>query len=167
MNEEIWFLENQFPRLVMDNDRHGFWLLPKEPTIGPVIDEEQFCNMRGDECFFCKKPSTGDWLVGIEVVCVECFDIWEYDSDTESYINITKYDTDIDTDSDTEEEKDWEICKSCCIKTKRNWYRSTTNCTCPGDADIDDCECDWIEEGIFCGDCGEYCKYGFDQVHLK
>jgi hypothetical protein len=44
-------------------------------------------DFRGDECFFCEKPNTGYWLVGIEdAVCVECCKIWEYDSDTDSYI---------------------------------------------------------------------------------
>ena len=102
MNEEIWFLENQFHRLVMDNDRHGFWLLPKEPEKLLIMKEE--------------------------------------------------------------EDKDWERCKLCGMKTKSHWYRTTKDCTCPGghkqnDPDQSDCECEEVEEeGIFCGYCGEYHK---------
>ena len=93
MNEEIWFVENQFPWFVMDDDSHGFWLLPKENynSVGEkTVKWSEDC-FYGDECFFCKKPNTGDWLVGIEdAICVECREIWEYDDVEDSYIISNK-----------------------------------------------------------------------------
>tara|TARA_R110002073_G_C9156133_1_gene554046 strand:- start:42 stop:410 length:369 start_codon:yes stop_codon:yes gene_type:complete len=56
------------------------------------------------------------------------------------------------------DECDGENCYACGNYTERKWYRNTVICSCPED---DDCsgECKFTEEeGIFCGDCGEYCK---------
>tara|TARA_R110000822_G_scaffold180800_1_gene320489 strand:+ start:566 stop:853 length:288 start_codon:yes stop_codon:yes gene_type:complete len=58
-----------------------------------------------------------------------------------------------------EEDKYWLRCGACAMKTKSHWYRTYTDCNCPGNADIDDCKCEEVElECIFCGYCGEYNK---------
>ena len=155
---------------VMDDDSHGFWFV----RIIDPDDEKYICNGCGQEhtmtidltlcCCNCET-----------LYCHNCDDFLIMNGDPEDWCckdcppRCSKFScNDYDCESccweqvrekllimKEEEDKDWEICKSCGIKTEINWYR-TTNCSCPEDADIDDCECDTSEEGIFCGDCGEY-----------
>ena len=148
MNEEIWFVENQFPWFVMDDDSHGFWFVR-------IPDDDVKVCYNFHLCRFCHK----NYDHTVVNCCGKEMCVYLYTEDNLfQAVKKCKEQWEKFPLMKEEEDKDWLRCNACAMKTKSHWYHTTTNCNCPGNADIDDCKCEEVEEGIFCGYCGEYHK---------